>query len=52
MVLTAIDWHHDFELSWPSIIGIRALIPGLILPFTEAIVVLCAKRKTPGFQKG
>jgi hypothetical protein len=51
MVLTAIDWHHEFELSWPSIIGIWALIPGLILLFAEAIVVLGAGTKPLAFKK-
>jgi hypothetical protein len=46
LFLTAIDWYYDFELSWPSIIGMRIVIPGLILLFTEVLFILHARYST------
>ena len=46
LLLTAVDWYYDFNLSWPSIIGMRIVIPGLILLFTEVILILHARYRT------
>ena len=35
----------DFSLTWPATIGVRMLIPGLILLVIEVALVLHAKRK-------
>ena len=40
-----VDWSVDFRLDWPSIIGNRILIVGLILLFTEAMLALHAKQE-------
>jgi hypothetical protein len=45
LILTLVDWAHDFSLSWPAMIGTRMLVPGLILLMTEAVILL-AKRKS------
>jgi len=45
LILTAIDWSHDFKLSWPAMIGTRILIPGLVLLATEAVIAFDKKRK-------
>jgi hypothetical protein len=45
LVLVIVDWSVDFELTWPATIGVRMLIPGLILLLSEAILVLHIKRK-------
>ena len=45
LALIIVDWSVDFRLTWPATIGVRMLIPGLILLITEVILVLHAKRK-------
>ncbi len=40
----AYDWINDFRFSWPAMIGIRMIFPGLILLVTEAIILLYARR--------
>jgi hypothetical protein len=45
LALVIVDWSVDFKLTWPATIGVRMLIPGLILLLTEAILVLHIKRK-------
>jgi len=45
LALVGLDWVHDFEMSWPGLIGSRLIIPGLLLLFTEAMIVLHARRK-------
>ena len=45
LILTAVDWYYDFDLSWPAMIGTRMLFPGLILLVTEAILVFNARRR-------
>jgi|SRR5882757_1587688 len=45
VILTAIDWSHDFRLSWPAMIGTRMLIPGLVLLVTEAAIIFDKRRK-------
>jgi len=44
LALIILDWNVDFRLTWPATIGVRMLIPGLILLLTEVILVLHAKR--------
>jgi len=54
MILIAVDWVHDFRLSWPAMIGIRMGILGLILLFTEAMILLhgrADRRRTAGVEK-
>src|SRR4051794_40837697 len=46
IILTAIDWAHDFRLSWPALVGTRMILPGLILLFIEAMLLLHARSKT------
>jgi hypothetical protein len=50
ILLTLIDWHVDFNLGWPAMIGTRMLIPGLVLLFIEAMVILTARRSAKGRQ--
>jgi hypothetical protein len=38
--LTTLDWVNDFSLSWPAMVGTRMLIPGLMLLFTEVMIML------------
>jgi hypothetical protein len=45
LVLVIVDWSVDFKLTWPATIGMRVLIPGLILLVTEVILVLNVKHK-------
>jgi hypothetical protein len=45
LVLVIVDWNVDFKLTWPATVGVRMLIPGLILLVTETILVLHARRK-------
>jgi hypothetical protein len=40
-----VDWSSDFKLTWPATIGVRMLIPGLILLVTEVALVLHARQK-------
>jgi hypothetical protein len=40
VLLIVIDWVSGFRLSWPAMIGTRVIIPGAILLFTEAMVIL------------
>ncbi|MCU1324450.1 MAG: hypothetical protein JWM43_4099 [Acidobacteriaceae bacterium] len=42
--LIALDWSTNFRLSWPAMIGIRMLAPGVILLATEAVIVFAASR--------
>ena len=51
LLLTALDWSTDFRLSWPAMLGTRMVIPGLLLLFIEAMVLLHARlerRSSPG----
>jgi hypothetical protein len=45
LVLVFVDWSADFKLTWPATIGVRLLIPGLILLVTELGLVLHARHK-------
>jgi hypothetical protein len=40
--LTIFDWQADFRYLWPSMLGTRMLIPGTLLLFTEAMILLQA----------
>jgi hypothetical protein len=44
LLLTIIDWSVDFKLGWPAMVGTRMLLPGFILLFIEAMVILTARR--------
>jgi hypothetical protein len=44
VVLTLLDWSTDFRLSWAAMIGIRLLLPGVVLVLTEAVLVLHGRR--------
>jgi hypothetical protein len=37
------DWIGEFRLSWPSLIGVRMLIPGLVLGITEVFLTIQAR---------
>lgn len=43
--LFAVDWRSGFTRMWPSTIGLPLLLPGAVLVFMEALVVLTAKRR-------
>ena len=43
MLLISLDWSTDFRLSWPAMIGTRMILPGLLLLFIEAMVMLHAR---------
>jgi hypothetical protein len=45
LALVILDWSTDFSLTWPATIGVRMLIPGLILLVMEVALTLHAKRK-------
>ena len=45
LILIVIDWSSHFRLDWPSVIGNRILILGLILVVTEALVAFNAKHE-------
>jgi hypothetical protein len=45
VILTAIDWAHDFALLWPATIGTRIVFPGLALLVADIVIVLEARRK-------
>jgi hypothetical protein len=44
-ILFVTDWVADFRFDWPSVLGSRLMIPGLILLVTEALVMLHNRRK-------
>jgi hypothetical protein len=44
LLLILFDWINDFSLSWPAMIGVRMLLPGIVLLLTEAVIVLQASR--------
>lgn len=43
--LFAFDWLNNFRFDWPSLVGSRLLIPGVILVFTEWMIVLTQRQK-------
>ncbi len=43
VILTLIDWAVDFRFGWPAMVGTRMMIPGLVLLFIEAIIILHTK---------
>lgn len=40
------DWVANFRFDWPSVLGSRLMIPGLVLLVTEALVLLHNRRRT------
>jgi len=44
LTLTLADWSVDFRYLWPSALGTRMLLPGAMLLFIEAMVMLYARR--------
>lgn len=51
-ILFVTDWVADFRFDWPSVLGSRLMIPGLILLVTEALVMLHNRRKLAGLGAG
>jgi len=51
IILTIVDWHADFKLLWPAMLGTRMLIPGFLLLFTEAMIVFYARRESAQTEK-
>jgi hypothetical protein len=51
-LLILLDWSHDFSLSWPAMIGIRMIIPGLFLLLTEVLIVIYARMKSERGRQG
>ncbi len=43
--LTAVDWLHDFRLSWPAMIGTRLMMPGMILLVMDLLIVVHERQK-------
>ena len=43
--LVLVDWSHNFELSWPAMVGFRMMPVGLVLLVTEGVIVFDARRK-------
>jgi hypothetical protein len=48
IILTIVDWADDFKLGWPAMIGTRMMVPGFVLLFIEAMIILQARHKTHG----
>lgn len=48
LILTVADWSVDFRFLWPSMLGTRMLMPGAMLLFIEAMIVLHARRARSG----
>ena len=44
LILTVADWSVDFRFLWPSMLGTRMLMPGAMLLFIEAMIMLHARR--------
>ena len=44
--LILLDWSKDFGLTWPALVGMRMLIPGVILLVTEAAILLHTRLKS------
>jgi hypothetical protein len=51
-ILFVTDWVANFRFDWPSVLGSRLMIPGLILLVTEALVMLHNRRKLAGLGAG
>lgn len=45
LILTLVDWSANFKFGWPAMLGTRMLLPGLVLLFIEAMVVLNARQQ-------
>lgn len=44
LILTLVAWSANFEFGWATMLGTRMLLPGLVLLFIEAMVVLNARQ--------
>jgi hypothetical protein len=44
LILTLADWSVDFRFLWPSMLGTRMIMPGAMLLFIEAMIVLHGRR--------
>jgi len=44
-ILTLVDWSVDFRFLWASALGTRMLMPGAMLLFIEAMIMLHARRR-------
>jgi hypothetical protein len=44
LILLAIDWNANFRYSWPALIGVRLLIPGVLLAVFEMVIVVRNRR--------
>jgi hypothetical protein len=44
LILTVVDWSANFKFGWPAMLGTRMLLPGLVLLFIEAMVVMNARQ--------
>lgn len=51
-ILFITDWVANFRFDWPSVLGSRLIIPGLILLVTEALVMLHNRRKVEAGKTG
>ena len=51
IILTIIDWITAFRLGWPAMIGTRMMVPGFVLLFIEAMIMLQASRHPHGSQQ-
>jgi hypothetical protein len=51
-ILFVTDWVANFRFDWPSVLGSRLMIPGLILLVTEALVMLHNRRKPASLESG
>ena len=45
LILIGIDWNSDFRYTWPATIGMRMVIPGLVLAVTEVVIVVLDRRR-------
>ncbi len=44
VLLVLVDWHADFRLSWPAMLGFRMAPAGLILLVIEAVLLIEQRR--------
>jgi hypothetical protein len=51
-ILFVTDWVANFRFDWPSVLGSRLMIPGLILLVTEALVMLHNRRDLARVKSG
>ena len=51
LLLIAIDWSTGFRLDWPSIVGNRILVLGLVLLITEALICAQCEARAPSHRQ-